>query len=122
MTVSAPGKLMLFGEHAAVYGYPCIVTAISERLDVAITGADDLPGDRRFVDAAIKAWGAGRNIKLSVTCRFSGCYGFGSSSAVTVATLKALKPDADNRAVFDAAYNIVRDIQGAASGSYSTWS
>jgi mevalonate kinase len=116
MTISAPGKLMLFGEHAVVYGYPCIVTALSERLEVAISETDDLPDDHRFVDAAIHAWGGGRDILLSVKCAFSGCYGFGSSSAVTVATLKALKPDADARRVFDAAYKIVLDIQGAGSG------
>ncbi len=116
ITVSAPGKLMLFGEHAVVYGYPCIVTAISERLEVTIAGADDMPEDRRFVDAAIAAWGGGRDIKLSTKSAFSGTYGFGSSSAVTVATLKAFKPDATNRAVFDAAYKIVLDIQGVGSG------
>ena len=32
--VSAPGKLMLLGEHAVVYGYPCIVTAVDKRLYV----------------------------------------------------------------------------------------
>jgi len=116
MTISAPGKLMLFGEHAVVYGYPCIVTAISERLEVVIAEEDDLPDDHRFVDAAIRAWGGGRDIKLSAKCAFSGCYGFGSSSAVTVATLKALKPNADVRHVFDAAYKIVLGIQGTGSG------
>jgi len=116
MTISAPGKLMLFGEHAVVYGYPCIVTAISERLEVAIAQADDMPKDRRFVDAAIQAWGGGKNLKLSTKSAFSGKYGFGSSSAVTVATLKALKPDADNRKVFDAAYKIILNIQGVGSG------
>ena len=32
ITVSAPGKLMLLGEHAVVYGHPCIVTAVDQRL------------------------------------------------------------------------------------------
>ncbi len=34
ITVSAPGKLMLFGEHAVVYGHPCIVTAVDQRMFV----------------------------------------------------------------------------------------
>jgi len=32
ITVSAPGKLMLFGEHAVVYGRPCIVTTVGQRM------------------------------------------------------------------------------------------
>lgn len=112
--VSAPGKLMLLGEHAVVYGYPCIVTAISERLFVA-TDVGNGPQDTRFIDAAIKAWGKGDE-KLSATSMFSGKYGFGSSSAVTVATLKLLRPDATNQEIFDAAYKIVLDVQGAGSG------
>ncbi|MDO8269541.1 MAG: mevalonate kinase [Candidatus Levybacteria bacterium] len=36
ITVSAPGKLMLFGEHAVVYGHPCIVTAVDQRMFVTV--------------------------------------------------------------------------------------
>lgn len=110
-TVSAPGKLMLLGEHAVVYGYPCIVTAISERLSVSEGAA---VGDTRFLDAAIALWGSDE--KLSATSSFSGTYGFGSSSAVTVAALKFLRQEADNKTLFDAAYKIISDIQGTGSG------
>lgn len=34
--VSAPGKLMLFGEHAVIYGNPCIVTAVDQRMEVEV--------------------------------------------------------------------------------------
>ena len=36
VTASAPGKLMLFGEHAVVYGHPCIVTAVDLRYSVSV--------------------------------------------------------------------------------------
>jgi len=36
VTASAPGKLMLFGEHAVVYGYPCLVTAVDLRYQVSV--------------------------------------------------------------------------------------
>lgn len=32
IAVSAPGKLMLLGEHSVVYGHPCIVTAVDQRM------------------------------------------------------------------------------------------
>jgi len=103
---------MLFGEHAVVYGYPCIVTALSERLFVSEGVA---VGDTRFLDAAIQLWG-NSDTKLAAKSTFSGKYGFGSSSAVTVAALKYLKPNASDKEVFDAAYKIVLDIQGVGSG------
>lgn len=110
--MSAPGKLMLFGEHAVVYGYPSIVTAMSERL-VVFPG--ESRGDTRFIDAAIAAWGK-PGVKFAAQSSFSAKFGFGSSSAVTVATLKALRPQALNREIFDAAYKIVLEIQGIGSG------
>ncbi|MBI2039538.1 mevalonate kinase [Candidatus Microgenomates bacterium] len=36
ITVSAPGKLMLFGEHAVIYGRPCIVTAVGQRMKATV--------------------------------------------------------------------------------------
>lgn len=40
ITVSAPGKLMLLGEHAVVYGRPCIVTAVGQRMKVTVELTD----------------------------------------------------------------------------------
>lgn len=36
ITVSAPGKLMLFGEHAVLFGKPCIVTAVGQRMKASV--------------------------------------------------------------------------------------
>lgn len=112
MRVSAPGKLMLFGEHAAVYGKPCIVTAIDARLFVH---EGDPTGDTRFLDAAVAAWGTA-GTRLAAESAFSGAYGFGSSSAVTVAALKYLRPKAGKRELFDEAKRIVLAVQGKGSG------
>ena len=38
---SAPGSLMLMGEHAVLRGQPAIVCAISKRLKVALTPRED---------------------------------------------------------------------------------
>lgn len=133
VTVSAPGKLLLFGDHAVVYGYPSVVTAVGKRLQVTIARADvskpmiDAPQvkDTRFVEAALRAFGKKNaismpRIKLATFSPFSGRYGFGSSSAVTVATIKALsiyfeKP-ITTRELFDMSYQVVVEIQGVGSG------
>lgn len=81
VTVSAPGKLMLLGEHAVVYDQPCLVTAVDQRMratleiledsqefqleapDVSVTGykkplselgVGDIPKGAQFVEVAIK--------------------------------------------------------------------
>ncbi|MCL4365871.1 mevalonate kinase [Patescibacteria group bacterium] len=41
ITVSAPGKLMLLGEHAVVYGQPCIVTAVNQRMKATVELIDE---------------------------------------------------------------------------------
>ena len=41
ITISAPGKLMLFGEHAVVYGKPSIVTAVNQRLSIKALSSDE---------------------------------------------------------------------------------
>lgn len=133
LTVSAPGKLMLMGEHAVVYGHPCIVTAVSERLQVMMEKTTDgkitidapQVHDTRFLKQAIfegnTAWNiTQRGLLVKTQCNFSNCYGFGSSSAVTVATLFALtqlrNKKVTKKEVFDVAYKTVLKIQGVGSG------
>lgn len=118
ITVSAPGKLVLFGEHAVVYGKPCIVTAVGQRMHVSIEllenkefqltapdvkinnykkpmleiGLGDIPKEVLFVETAVKNTIKSKKAGLKITTKseFSSQLGFGSSSAVTVCVIKAL--------------------------------
>ena len=150
VTASAPGKLMLIGEHAVVYGYPCIVTAVDQRMratvspaedgvfsmhapDVEVTGyaksldalmTGDIPKGARFIEQALQLFReehpfAG-GIHIETSSDFSSLFGFGSSSASTVAFLKALSESTgvslDQRGIFDLAFKTVLAVQGKGSG------
>ena len=41
VTASAPGKVILFGEHAVVYGKPAIAFAVNKLAHVTITDRTD---------------------------------------------------------------------------------
>lgn len=141
--VSTPGKLMLLGEHAVIYGRPCLVTAVDQRMkvigekvggpgitidapDVGIhdfeykPGDGDVPKGVRFVVAALKNFGWNGGLKITTASEFSSEFGFGSSSAVTVGVLKCLselsETKLDNKHLFDLAYKSVLDVQGVGSG------
>ena len=41
VVASAPGKVVLFGEHAVVYGHPAISASISQRTTVTVRALDE---------------------------------------------------------------------------------
>lgn len=129
-TSSAPGKLMLYGEHAVVYGYPCIVTAVDTRIHVTVESAStdgiEAPqvGDTRFLEAAValfrERYGVSSPVMVRTWSEFSHTFGFGSSSAVTVAVLHALMTlfqlSYTKEELFRLAYDTILAVQGLGSG------
>lgn len=130
ITTSAPGKLTLYGEHAVVYGYPCIVTAMDSRVRVSVSVVDedhiDAPQVKRtdFVEEALRLFREKNKIKQSVEIAtnsdFSSSVGLGSSSAVIVATIKALGElfavSLSDKELFDMCYQVVINVKGIGSG------
>lgn len=129
--VSAPGKLMLFGEHAVVYNRPAIVTAVSSRIHVEIEKIKsgfkiESPQvkDVRFVDETIKVFRQyypfNFGLWIKTKSDFSTQYGFGSSSAVTVALLyglsKIIEKKLTKNEIFKLGYEINLNVQGVGSG------
>lgn len=110
---SAPGKLVLFGEHATVYNYPGITTSIDVKLTVRITHDADGPrmlyphfsqpfpvaeseSDFRLfsqaVDAALQLYGLEREpIAIEIESDLAPGMGLGSSAAFSVALCTALR-------------------------------
>src|SRR3989338_6730427 len=56
ITVSAPGKLMLLGEHAVVYNHPCLVTAVDQRMRVAVELLDSLDFELEAKDVKVTGY------------------------------------------------------------------
>lgn len=148
--VSAPGKLMLLGEHAVVYNHPCLVTAVDQRMQAVVEtlelrefqleaedvkvigykkplselGKGDIPKGAKFVEIAVKnindKYPLKTGLKITTTSEFSSQFGFGSSSASTVCTVKAVSEifglNLSKKEIFDLSYKTVLDIQGKGSG------
>lgn len=143
--VSVPGSLMLLGEHAVLHGKMALVCAINKRIyvtlrqrqDRSVYIKSDLLGEItisldklsivapfQFVLSAVimlkKRLHHG--FDLLITTDFSAQMGFGSSAAVTVATLAVLhywleqrQPQAHK--LFLEARRVIRKVQGIGSGA-----
>ncbi len=127
MAASAPGKLILFGEHAVVFGEPALSTAVNLRTEVyarphrewrADGGSLDEPKYRYVKAAARRAW-KGDPLWLEVRSMIPTGAGLGSSAAVTVASLAAFRTlegqTLDPAAIAREAFDVEHEVQGRAS-------
>ena len=141
---SAPGSLMLLGEHAVLQGKQALVGTINRRIHVelfqtleGVVRIDSSLGDYqapltdlvdhpsfRFVLQAIQQHKARipSGFDLKIESEFSADIGFGSSAAVTVAVHAALLhwlngTPPDSETLFNEALKTVHAVQGRGSGS-----
>jgi mevalonate kinase len=144
ITTSAPGSLMLLGEHAVLHGHRALVCAINRRIAVQLSpiaensvrivsclGDYQCPLDNvldhpsfRFVLQAVRQH-LGKipsGFELKIESGFSADIGFGSSAAVTVATHAALMKwiagiEPMREELFFQSLETVRAVQGRGSGA-----
>lgn len=140
---SAPGKLMLLGEHAVLHGHRCIVCAVNQRMSIIVNPRNDtkitIDSDLgqyqadlknpfvdptfRFVLSAIDQHKEllTSGFDLTIESDFNSTVGLGSSAAVTAAMTAAIfhlaDLDLEPINIFDHSLITVRTVQGTGSGA-----
>lgn len=114
LTISAPGSIMITGEHAVVYGHPALVAAIEQRITLTFETRTDrlievhsdicptvsLPIDEAkpegplcyvFGAAALYRSYLHHGLTIRIASEINPTLGLGSSAAVTIAMLGGLR-------------------------------
>ena len=105
ISTSAPGKCILFGEHAVVYGHPAVAVAIDQRITIKIqpstTGIWLLDGGKlnmarnpHIKGLIDKLWPVEEGappLSIHIDGNIPRASGLGSSSALSVAFAAALR-------------------------------
>ncbi len=100
VTGEAPGKLLLFGEHAAVYGYPAIGVPLPLKMHLTLSPALDYRWTMPSVDAKLNTLLTSLlslvpelkklpPFEISLDSKIPSGAGFGSSAALCVSLVRA---------------------------------
>lgn len=143
-SASAPGSLMLFGEHAVLHGKLALCCAVDQRIQVTLTAREDqqvhlysptlgehtvsltdfsIKPPFEFILTAIDQFRSRihQGFNLTIQAGFASTMGLGSSSAVTVATVGVLGQWLQLRQtpleLFQEAKTVVLRVQGLGSGA-----
>ena len=147
-TASAPGKIILFGEHAVVYGRPALAVPVTQvQVDVEVKDSslagiwinapdvhlhaelNTLPSDHPIASVIHNFLFLSRvaqfpHLKIKITSTIPVASGLGSGAAVTVALVRALSSHLNHPMTDDAvnafAYEIEKLYHGTPSGIDNT--
>ena len=98
--VSAPGKCILFGEHAVVYGHPAVAVAIDQRLTVKCRIEFSMGyqweatqcSEASHVEALkSRMWAHGPPLRVSIQGDIPAGSGLGSSASLSAASASCLR-------------------------------
>ncbi len=136
MIASAPGKVIIFGEHAVVYKRRALASAISLRCYVKAEKSDEVEIISEFGKTGLdfrvhpfisqsilnfKNVTEFRGVRIEVKSEIPPASGLGSSAAVSVATLTALNElfstSLTKEEIFELARKVELDVQGRGSGT-----
>lgn len=131
-TGRAPGKVILFGEHAVVYGEPAVGLALSRGVKVRLvpgTGKVHIetssefdlvrPSKRAASPKQLVERALGDTAKMSdveIQLGFPPMSGFGSSAAIAIALLRAKQKKWSNRKLLEATIEVERVAHAKPSG------
>ncbi|MFO8110516.1 MAG: mevalonate kinase [Thermoplasmata archaeon] len=125
---SAPGKVIIFGEHAVLYGEPAIAVAINRRFHCDITeskgekttvnGLDFDPVKQPYLLNAINRLGIDEPLNIQTRSELISGAGMGSSAALTISSLGCLysmKNKVDTETIAKTGFEVEYETQGRAS-------
>lgn len=111
----APGKVILLGEHAVVYGEPALAAAIDRFVTVHVTPAERADAPDPFVAIAREAgFEGGFEVRIESEIPVGG--GLGSSAALGVALARAFKPGCSAEEAVRLAMHLEKAVHGRPSG------
>ncbi len=127
VSCSAPGKVILFGEHAVVYGEPAMAVAVNKRTtctvstetkNTKVNGRNIQERYHSYILHSIERAGIDMPLNIETNSDLPSGAGMGSSAAVTVSTmgcLKNLSAEIDEKEIARDSFEVEWDVQGGAS-------